>query len=346
MHGTSGSVRLRGRALGLRREARMAWWLAAVLVAATGSAVATAPALARPVLHEVAGTTLASVVVGEGVIYSSDALQRSWDLVEGINADLEYTCVVATTGDLFIAGALDGSIWASSNSSGDAFVQRAVAAAAAIRGITQSQGQLLAVGEGGTVRRSFDLTGGSWVAVDSPTTESLWDVAANATTMVAVGENGTVLRGGALATDLTEVDLGVSTHFYAVVSDPTTNGRFLAVGERGEMWESLGNGTSWSRVDAGISETIYGASQIGPATVVVGDGGAIYYSPGGFDNWGPASSAGSDRLLDVTYTGSTAIACGFRRTVLWSEIGLTWTRGGVTPTQQVTWGRVKSRFSP
>lgn len=317
----------------------------ACLIAALAAGFAAPAAQARVVLESVAGTTMASVVVGDGVIFSSDALQRSWTMAEGVDANVHYTCVATTQSGMFIVGAENGSVWASATASADGFVLRAQAAGAAIRGIRQSQGQLLAVGDGGLIRRSFDLTGGSWVVVASPTAQNLRDLAVNATTAVVVGENGTILRGGALGTDFEVVDLGVSNTFYSVVSNPSANGSFLAVGERGEMWESLPNGLTWTRVDAGISETLRGAAQIGPATVVVGQGGAIYYSSGGFDNWGAASvSSSGNELFDAFYTGSTALACGVRRTVLWSEIGTNWIQGDVTPSQETTWGRVKSRY--
>ncbi|MCA9726955.1 MAG: hypothetical protein KC729_04675 [Candidatus Eisenbacteria bacterium] len=325
-------------------------WKSMVLGLAAGLLL-TGPAWARPVLLGIAATNLAGVTVGDGTILFSTSTHRNWAPASGIDESLIYNDVIAARDGFFVAVAEDGSAWRSATSAGAAFVRRSGAASAPLYGLTQIGSQLLAVGSGGTIVRASDQTAGSWVDVSSPTSQTLRAVATNGTTStVAVGDGGTILRGGINGNEWQIVSIGESRDLLAVTADLTT-GRFLAAGVGGALWSAAGDGVTWTQIDPGltIEGALRGATQIGGATVVVGDRGEIYVSSMNFANWVLAQTptdpeTGRYDLYSVAFSGNDVVACGSRRVLLWSSIGLQWDDNAVVPVEEMSWGRVKSRF--
>src|SRR5690606_10478135 len=211
------------------------------------------------------------------------------------------------------------------------FVRRASASGNALHAVTQIGSQLLAVGAGGTIVRATDQTAGNWISVSSPTTKTLRGVATNSiSSTVAVGDEGTILRGGVNGNDWQVVPIDEDRNFYAVVAGP--NGRFLAVGAGGAMWTSNGDGVSWTPVAPGgipITSNLRGLAQVGPATIAVGEGASAYYAANNFSNWQVGntpidSGIGAYDLTAVAFSGNDLLAVGSRRVILRSFIGLVW----------------------
>lgn len=311
--------------------------------------IGASPALARPLLLGVAATNTAGVAVGDGtILYSTDA-HRVWNAATGFDGELVYTAVLATADGFFVAVAEDGSAWRSSTASATGFVRRASASSNALHAITQIGSQLLAVGDGGSIVRASEQSGGNWVSVSSPTTRTLHGVATNlTTTTVAVGEQGTILRGGTTGDGWQVVSIAESRDFFAVTADLST-GRFLAVGIGGAMWTSNGDGVSWTPVASGISSNLRGLAQVGASTVAVGEDASAYFSSANFSNWQVANTPidpdiGAYDLTAAAFSGNDMLAVGSRRVILWSFIGLEWEDNPVIPVEESSWGRVKSIF--
>lgn len=308
-----------------------------------------APAQGRTLLLGVAATNAAGVAVGDGTILFSTETLLAWNPAAGFDQSVVYTAALATADGNFVVVGEDGSAWRSTNPSATGFVRRATASSNALHAITQIGSQLLAVGEGGAIVRATDQTAGNWVSVSSPTTQTLRGVATNLiSSTVAVGDQGTILRGGVNGNDWQVVEIDESRDFYAVTADVST-GRFLAVGLGGAMWTSNGDGVSWTPVDFDITSNLRGLVQVGEATVMVGEDASAYFASANFSDWQPANTPQSPGepvydLTAVAFAGNGLIAVGSRRTILYSFIGREWTSADVIPVEEASWGRVKSLF--
>jgi photosystem II stability/assembly factor-like uncharacterized protein len=316
------------------------------------AALGIGPAEARPLLLGVAATNAAGVAVGDGTILFAPETHNAWNSATGFDESIVYTAALATADGFFVVVAEDGSAWRSSTPTATGFVRRATAASSALHAVTQIGSQLLAVGEGGVIVRATDQTAGNWVSVNSPTTKTLRGVATNSiSSTVAVGDEGTILRGGVNGNDWQVVSIDEDRNFYAVLSEPGT-GRFLAVGAGGAMWRSNGDGVSWSPVAPGgitITSNLRGLAQVGPATIAVGEDASAYYAANNFANWQVAntpidSGIGAYDLTAVTFSGNDLLAVGSRRVILRSFIGLVWELNDVIPVVESSWGRVKTIF--
>ena len=108
-----------------------------------------------------------------------------------------------------------------------------------------------------------------------------------------------------------------------------------------------GRGLTWTRLDGVSTGALHGAAWIGPSAVLVGDAGAIYWSPGGFENWEPAEPAVTTNLYAVALAGNELLAVGADGVVLWSNWldGRVWRLADVpVPVSGVSWGRMKQLF--
>ena len=315
------------------------------------AALGIGPANARPLLLGVAATNAAGVAVGDGAILFSTETHNAWNPAAGFDESVVYTAALATSDGFFVVVAEDGSAWRSSTPTATGFVRRASASSNALHALTQIGSQLLAVGEGGAIVRATDQTGGNWVSVSSPTTRTLRGVATNSiSSTVAVGDEGTILRGGVNGNDWQVVSIDEDRSFYAVIAEPGT-GRFLAVGTGGAMWRSNGDGVSWTPVvsETTITSNLRGLAQVGPATIAVGEDASAYYASSNFSNWQVGNTpmdteTGDYDLTAVAFSGNDLLAVGSRRVILRSFIGLVWEINDVIPVEESSWGRVKSIF--
>jgi photosystem II stability/assembly factor-like uncharacterized protein len=310
----------------------------------TGGAPARTPG-SRPDLLAVAGATGSGVACGRGVVLYSATTHQTWFTSAGFDSEATYTAAVRTSGGYLIADE-SGAIWRSTDPTGSAFALAAHAAGHPLRGLAllQSGSGVLAVGDQGTVLKSFDQTGGSWTAQVSPVSTNLRAVLVTATSAVAVGDGGIILRGSPQGTDWVQAESKTAKNLLALARNQF--GQFLAVGTDGVALRGEPDGLTWTLLDPIGSTTLRGAAQVASSNqvVVVGDGGEIFLSPGGYANWESAVAPSPLNLYAVVWTGTDLVAGGSRTLVLWSYRGTSWTLP-VIPVEQTTWGVVKQRFS-
>jgi hypothetical protein len=311
-----------------------------------------APVAALPVLLAVAGDVGTGVAVGDGALWwaappQSAPAHRTWYAAAGADTALVYTAVVKA-GTRYLAVAEDGSAWISADAEGKVFSRRATAAPRPLRALARLGGVLVAVGDGGTIRRCADLNGVTWTSPVSPVSANLRGIAWNGVnTVVAVGDGGTVLHAGVGGTDWQVVTIAETHDLLAVTADPPpgTAGRFLAVSRDGAVWRGEGDGATWTRVAGFPPAALRGAAFLDPAAVVVGDAGSIRLSPGNLEIWDPVESPVAKDLRAVCFTGIDLLAVGAGGTILWSSTGSVWHPAEfVVPTTETSWGRVKGLF--
>ncbi len=317
-------------------------------LAGLGGLILSGLAFAQTDFYGVAGNQSAAVIAAENAIWFASATHRDWEPASGTEGGRNYTAVVAVNDGFFVVVADDGTVWRSASAEASAFVERADTTVP-LRGVTQTGSQLVAVGDAGAILRSVNREAGNWVTVTSPTTEDLFAVATNGvTSTVAVGANGTILRGGLNGTTWSVVDVGETRDLQAVTTD--SNGRFLAVGAGGAAWIGEAGGTVWTALDLGTESDLHGASRAGTVTVVVGAGPVAFYSAANFSAWQsvatPEITGVEYGLNDVAYTESDFVAVGDSRVALWSALGLEWSTGTVTPIEETSWGTLKTLFAP
>ena len=299
------------------------------------------------VLRAVAGDAGTAVAAGVGVLWWSTPTHLAWHPAAGVDSALNYTTVVKA-GGRYLATAEDGSVWISADAEGTSFLRRGTAASRPLRAIAQVGGAgLVAVGDSGMIARCANLNGMTWTTLASPVTAHLRGVAWNGVSVVAVGDGGTLLQAGSPGAAWQAVTIDETRDLLAVTADPAPGfvGRYLAVGREGAAWRGEGDGLTWTRLDDVSTGALRGAARDGSTAVVVGDAGAIYWSPGSFENWVPAVSTVTTNLQAVTSAGNGFLAVGADATVLWSLDGHEWRRAEVpVPVYEVSWGRVKQLF--
>lgn len=180
------------------------------------------------------GTTwLASTLVG-GEVY---AVSRSH------NAD----GVVVAVGE-------DGRIYRSTDY-GATFAELVSPTSEWLQGVTRCQGAMVAVGANGTALRSTNTT--VWSAVSSGVTERLWGVSAWGLVVVAVGEDGRIIRSVDAGATWTTVTSPTSSRLYSVTSSPT--GHWSACGVGGVIIQSTDDGVTWTLHESPTTVDLYAA---------------------------------------------------------------------------------------
>lgn len=249
--------------------------------------------------------------------------------------------------NLFVAVGTGGEIFVSNNTEGNAWTERTSPVTETLRGVADFDGatRAVAVGDGGTVIRTTSSELGGWVTADTPTEMNLWDVVRNNAVSVAVGEEGTILKGNLDGTswELVTLEPPLGKDLYGVSVEQDL---FLAVGESGTILRGLGDGVSWTTIappdtSTTVWDVVGGGVQIPPA-VAVGSAGTVWYSNDTGLSWQVVTTSGGT-LRGVAYTGSVFIACGDLGTILWSEEGFAW--DNVTAIRPTSWGRLKREFN-
>ncbi|MCB1309581.1 MAG: hypothetical protein KDK30_15435 [Leptospiraceae bacterium] len=95
-------------------------------------------------------------------------------------------------------------------------------------------------------------------------------------------------------------------------------GRFVAVGNSGQIWYSDDGGNNWTDVSPG-GQNLNGIAYNGSAFVAVGNNGQVHYSSNGI-SWTP-TTAGATTLRWVATNGSRIVAVGNAGTVKYSDDG-------------------------
>jgi len=299
----------------------------------------------RPSFTGVAGAPGSGVACGYGLLAFASSNYAAWFTAAGVDSSLLYHAIVRAS-SRYLAAADDGSIWLSDDSQGSSFHRSAQPGSAPLRALCVVGSRVLAAGDGGQLLLSGDLQGGSWTPQTSPVTTPLRGAAWNGLNTVVVGDGGVILRGGADGTGWEKIIVDEARTLYAVTTEPPPGspGQYLAVGEGGALWKGEPDGRTWVALTSPTSQTLSAATRVGPATVMVGEDGAIFYSGGGFENWSPGGTTSLVFLRGVAFTGSLVLAVGDARTILYSLIGLEW-QGATVPVEALTWGALKRRFA-
>ena len=303
------------------------------------------PVTPRPLLA-IAGDVTSAVAVGDSTIWWSSTIHQSWYRSTGADSALTYTAVVRA-GTRFVAAALDGSIWRSNDSEGSAW-SRVSAVEGTVRGMCVAGSFLLAVGEGGLLARSGDLNAATWTLIDTGVGGVLRSVAWNGVSAVIVGDGGRLLRGTAVGGDWQIVTLGETQDLLTVSADlpPGLPGQYVAAGRNGAVWKGEPDGVTWASIATGTTADWSGSVWSGPATLLVGSGGAILWSAGGLTGWTPVPAPIVSDLRAVCFSGVDLLAAGDDEVILWSRTGASEWRRTVTPVpvEEESWGAIKARY--
>src|SRR5262249_30545488 len=114
---------------------------------------------------------------------------------------------------------------------------------------------------------------------------ALYEVQAlNATTAIALGAAGTIIRTTDAGNNWTAIMSGTNNDLYGVAFEDTKAG--FAVGMGGTILQTSDGGLNWTPQFSGATETLYGVASLGYGTaIVVGDRGTILRSADGGDTW-------------------------------------------------------------
>lgn len=149
-------------------------------------------------------------------------------------------------------------------------------------------------GDNGVILRSDDL-GVSWVEKESTVKKQLNGIS-DKFNIIAVGENGTIVRGNVFGNGWEQFNTGVTNDFYAVAM---FNSFLMTMGEGGVIRRSTTNGTSWFSMPSPTTKTIksfqFSTSNTSRA-YAVGDNGLVMKSTNNMQSWGLQVSNTNENL--------------------------------------------------
>ncbi|MFW5738752.1 MAG: WD40/YVTN/BNR-like repeat-containing protein [Myxococcota bacterium] len=239
----------------------------------------------------------------------------------------------------------DGTSWLSTN---------AIDTGEALSGIaSDGGGNLVAVGQGGSILRSTDR-GATWTLAHSLPDEVLGAVASDGDRFV-VGASPALVStdGGATWTEGGALDPEADVEVAVASVASTGSGQFVAVGTafratagvaaRRRIYASLDGGATWAVVDDGevqsgasaLSDGYQDVASSGSRAVVVGANGLVKVAAGpAFDTWEDATGIGADAsLYAVAYDASSQrfVAGELEGAIYVSDDGGSWSPGCSEP---------------
>ncbi len=242
----------------------------------------------------------------------------------------------------YLAVGDNGSSWRSSD--GITWTAVTTPTAGQLNGVVYGLNKFITIGAGGFIAYTADLSStGTWTQASSNTTSSLNALASNGAIVIAVGDNGTILRSDNGAS-WSQASSTTSQHLYGI--SYSGSGVWSAVGAQGTLLTSSDSGVTWKAATANTSNalrataaqtssvTSNGSTTIGYTIVAVGDKGTVLRSTDGGSTWATQTSGTTANLLAVSQsssqtTGSTTnnqwVATGSGGTVIRSTDGMTWT---------------------
>ncbi|MFN8178200.1 MAG: hypothetical protein U0167_09735 [bacterium] len=134
-----------------------------------------------------------------------------------------------------------------------------------------------AVGSGGTILRSTDLTGATWTQIPSGTTATLHDVSAQAGTVVAVGDGGIVLKSTDAGLTWCPLSAGVSTNLRAVGVRSDLD--YLVAGDGGLLLHTTNGGGPCGATSAPVVASVEACSLSGPRPSPMSSSGVFAFAP-------------------------------------------------------------------
>ena len=242
----------------------------------------------------------------------------------------------------YLAVGDNGSSWRSSD--GITWTAVTTPTAGQLNGVVYGLSKFITIGAGGFIAYTADLSStGTWTQASSNTTSSLNALASNGAIVIAVGDNGTILRSDNGAS-WSQASSTTSQHLYGI--SYSGSGVWSAVGAQGTLLTSSDSGVTWKAATANTSNalrataaqtssvTSNGSTTIGYTIVAVGDKGTVLRSTDAGSTWVAQASGTTANLLAVSQssnqtTGSTTnnqwVATGSGGTVIRSTDGMTWT---------------------
>ncbi len=215
--------------------------------------------------------------------------------------------------------------------------------------------KFVGVGAGGAVVYSTDLA--TFTSATSGS-QDLNAVASNTSMVVAVGNQGTILRSTDGVNWTAAASVPNTTDLYAVTyATVATGGLWVAVGAGGTLWVSA-DASTWATVNSGTTQDLKGVASVKNATypngiysksvtpadsysvVAVGNAGVVTQSALGLSGWTP-QTLGAGVNLNAIVASSALIptnqfmAVGDGGAAFTSPDGVTWTARTTTSSQHL-----------
>lgn len=141
-----------------------------------------------------------------------------------------------------------------------------------LQGVAATEHLCLVAGESGKIFTSPDTT--TWTARLTPTANFLTSVAIGTNACVAVGAQGTLLRGDAAGASWTSVPLGTTNWLYRV---RWFGGQFVVVGQNGVIYTSA-DATNWTARASGTTRWLTDVTQVAGQWFITGYQGTLLTS--------------------------------------------------------------------
>ena len=218
---------------------------------------------------------------------------------------------------------LAGSTWKASNPFGSAQMRGIAANAAGTLFAAGSAGALFS----GTVTNQI----ATWTALTNPVPAvGLNDIAAGASSYVAVGDEGTILFSSDAVT-WTQKASGISGSLYAVTSP---GAQYVAVGAGGTILTSS-DGQTWIRQQSGTTSDLYGVAYLSASAkyYVFGARGTLLTSSDGV-TWATVNSNTTNTLRRIAFGNSLYVMVGDAGTLVTSTDGSAWAPSPALQTTQ------------
>jgi photosystem II stability/assembly factor-like uncharacterized protein len=223
------------------------------------------------------------------------------------------------------------------------WIQRSSGTTQSLRGICRGMDTFYAVGYGGIMLRSS--TGETWTRVPTGTTQNLRSVAVDELcelSVVAVGDNGTIVTNKCYGDVFMPVNSGVTNRLYGVCMNWDV-GFYVAVGVGGVILKGDFCGETWQVKASPTIQTLWSVTYCylndDIVFVAVGNNGTIITGNVFGENWTKRNSGVTCNLHSVTYTGNQCggmfLAFGWNGpnghpVVLKSIDGINWTNTVLT----------------
>jgi hypothetical protein len=178
-----------------------------------------------------------------------------------------------------------------------------------LQGVAATEHLSLVAGEAGKIFTSPDTT--NWTARFTPTANFLTSVAIGTNACVAVGAQGTLLRGDAAGASWTSVPLGTTNWLYRV---RWLGGQFVVVGQNGVIYTSA-DATNWTARASGTTRWLTDVTQVAGRWFITGYQGTLLTSSN-LANWSPLALPTIKSLYGAATQNGQLVVAGIEGVVL------------------------------
>lgn len=128
---------------------------------------------------------------------------------------------------------------------------------------------------------------------------------------LAVGKNGTILRGNSTSNSWSVKNSGTTADLYGLSQNPGNLNIAVAVGDSGTILWTVNNGDTWLKKTSGIPTRLRSIRMINAAhAVAVGDSGTVLLTSNGGQNWNRIPVPTTENLLCITSISGNVIIGG------------------------------------